>query len=487
VIQLLRLAFLFAFLIGLALLVHLRLKLEAAESIIANHVDPRIASVEWRLADAGTGTLLQILIAGSIVVLLIAYLRILQQAERRPLTSTEALAPLTNALRELKRQEALSRVEKQQAEVQMTGMRAVHTTVLEGIGSGVLTVDANDRIVTCNRAARDILGWSGGSADGRPLVELFKGNLPVQLTNTEGNEHSSRVEFEWIPTRGAPKTLGMSISAIHTPQGQLTAVLFSDLTEVKRLQRTADLRRHLAQLGEVSAGIAHEFRNNMGAMMGYARLIAHDVPPDSGAGEVVQAMMGELSQMEHLIRDLLEFSRRDTLDLAAVDAAGLIKGAAEVVAAGMSVPIRVTAPAGLPALRADETHLRQSLINLVRNGCEAAREGAPSRGEPPRVTVSITVDSTQRGTTHPRMLQISVTDNGPGIDPEVRRKIFLPFFTTKDEGTGMGLAHVHKTVTAHGGEVSVETATGGGTTFLLRLPTVYAEGPPSSISIAEAA
>jgi signal transduction histidine kinase len=85
------------------------------------------------------------------------------------------------------------------------------------------------------------------------------------------------------------------------------------------------------------------------------------------------------------------------------------------------------------------------------------------------------------------MLKVTVTDNGAGIDPEARRKIFLPFFTTKDEGTGMGLAHVHKIVTAHGGEVAVESVPGGGTTFLLRLPTVYADAPQAGNSIPEAA
>ena len=475
-----RLALMFLFLLGLAVIAHQQLRLEAADLIISDQVLSAPALADWHHAGAATRVFLEIFASGGAVVVLVVWLRVLRRAAEHSASSLETLTPLTDALRELKQQETEQRRQTHHAMAEVTGMRAIQTTVLEGISSGVLTVDPRGRIATCNRSARHILGWRDGPPEGRTLAELFQGNPPdLLLSPVRGDQQPQRVECEWVPRQGSPRTLGMSLSGIDTPQGPLTAVLFSDLTEVRRLRQQMELRRHLAHLGEVSAGIAHEFRNNMGAVMGYARLLGHEVSPDGPAHEVVQAMMSELSQMDQLIRDLLDFSRPQRMELAPVNPAALVRNAAEVGGSGLGVRVQVTAAESLPPLLADDTHLRQSLINLVRNACEAALEGGNAT---PLVSVTVTVDPRERGRTRPRALLLSVTDNGPGIAEESRGKIFLPFFTTKQSGTGMGLAQVHKVVIAHGGEVHADNVSGntsgntsGGACFQMRLPTIYAE------------
>jgi signal transduction histidine kinase len=465
--QIFRLALIFGALLVAIFVVHQAIRIQAAEYIITSP-DPAASAAEWRRAGEGTRLLLQLFTAGALIMLLSSYLRVLQGHDHRPASSLEAMQPLTDALLDLKAREQAQRQEKRAAVAQMHEMRAIHATLLEGITTGVVTVDLQGRLATCNPSARAILNWSGPEPVGRPVGEVFRGCLPPGLESP--GPTARRVEFTWRPPGLAPKHLGLSLSPIDTPQGRLTAMLFTDLTEMKRLKRQVEMRRHLAQLGEVSAGIAHEFRNNMGAVVGYARLIAKDLPDDAPAREVVEAMMGELTGMERLIRDLLDFSRKEEMQLAPVAVKPLLHHAAEVGGADFEVPVMVTVPSGLPALAADEGRLRQSLINLVRNACEAARSGP--HAAVPEVSVSAAAESAAPGAP-PEWVAVTVADNGAGVAPGSRAKIFLPFFTTKESGTGMGLAHVHKTVTAHGGDVTLIDSPDGGAAFRLRLPTVH--------------
>jgi signal transduction histidine kinase len=472
--QTLRLALLFAGLFVAILVVHQQVRLQAAEFLLTGAYTPQAALAEWQKAGYGTRLLLELFTGGALVTLALSSLRMAQgHGQRSMASSAEALPPLTAALKDLKDQEATQRQEKRAAIAQVSEMRAIQSTILEGISSGVVTVDGEGLLATCNPAACAILDWRAQPPIGRPASDLFRGGLPGDLIDPAAPPR--RVEFIWRPMGGQPKHLGLSLSPIQTPAGRLTAVLFTDLTQVKRLKRQVELRRHLAQLGEVSAGIAHEFRNNMGAVLGYARLIAHDTPMGSPTREVVDAMTAELTGMEHLIRDLLDFSRKDELNLSRVEPAALVRHAAEVAAADFDVEVTLCLGTDLPPLNADEARLRQGLINLVRNACEAVQvlpEGTA------RVTVTAQAEAGAEGRPA-EWLSISVADNGPGVDDAQRAKIFLPFFTTKESGTGMGLPHVHKTVTAHGGDVTLIPTPGGGATFRLRLPTVHRRsGPP---------
>jgi signal transduction histidine kinase len=465
--QTLRLGALFAGLFVAILVVHQQVRLEAADFLLTGTYTPESVLSEWHRAGYATRVLLQVFAAGAFVALAFSYLRMAQGHGERAMTAPEALPPLTAVLKDLKDQEETQRQEKTAAIAQVSEIRAIQSTILEGISSGVVTVDGEGRLATCNPAACAILEWRAAPPLGRPVADLFRGGLPKDLIDPAAAPR--RVEFIWRPSGAQPKHLGLSLSPIQTPAGRLTAVLFTDLTQVKRLKRQVEMRRHLAQLGEVSAGIAHEFRNNMGAVLGYARLIAHDTPEGSPTREVVAAMTAELTGMEHLIRDLLDFSRKDELNLSRVEVAPLVRHAVEVARADFEAEVVLCLALDLPPLNADEARLRQSVINLVRNACEAVRERPQGAG---RVTVTAQAEAGAEGRPG-EWATVSVADNGPGVDPALRPKIFLPFFTTKKSGTGMGLPHVHKTVTAHGGDVTLIPTPGGGATFRLRLPTVH--------------
>lgn len=487
-IQLFRLVFVFAALTIAILAVHQWIRIEAADYIIGSTMDIASAVTEWERSGQGTRLLLQLFGAGAVITILSSYLRIIQGQSVRPTTSSEALTPLTNALLDLKKQEQKHLQEKGVAVARMTEMRAVHTTVLDGIGSGVLTVDEAGRVATCNPAARTILGWERKDPEGRPVTEVFRGSTPDVLASpTYKASDTRRMEFNWNPPGRPHKVLGLSLSKIETPAGTLNAVLFTDLTEMTRLKQQVELRRHLTQLGEVSAGIAHEFRNNMGAVLGYARLIAHDVPKDAPTREVVDAMMNELVGMEGLIRDLLDFSRSEEPHLHDVPVAPLLEQAVLVGSADFDMDVGVGVATDLPALNADESRVKQSLINLVRNACEAAQAQTDGTDDKPRVMVTAKAEKGDGPSADPEWVIIQVSDNGVGISEALSEKIFLPFFTTRESGTGMGLAYVHKCITSHGGDIDVVPTPGGGATFKLRLPTVFHKQPPEAITETEAA
>jgi signal transduction histidine kinase len=208
----------------------------------------------------------------------------------------------------------------------------------------------------------------------------------------------------------------------------------------------------------MSAGIAHEFRNYMGTIMGYARLLAKPLKPDDPMRQMAEAINTELKAMNRLIDDLLQFGRHADLTLQPTDLAGLLKQSVAQVAARCAeqrVVVSLTVPEGLPPAQMDDGLMHQALLNLFNNAIDAMPEGG---------TLSVHAKRLGRGD-----LEVTVSDTGAGIPPEHLEKIFLPMFTTKEKGTGLGLALAHKIILSHGGQISVESKPGS-TSFRIVLP-----------------
>jgi signal transduction histidine kinase len=239
----------------------------------------------------------------------------------------------------------------------------------------------------------------------------------------EKNSPSRRMETDLLK-KGQRIWLGFNTALLKDRQGKSLGVIlsFSDLTEVKRLQEQIELKERLTALGEMSAGIAHELRNPMAVIAGYLSLLAKK---QDDAGQAV---------MRHLLESCLGTVLQ-------------ARTGGSPVGTVLDI-LDVTAPV-------DEVLMRQALGNLIQNAVEAMPDGGT-------LTVITQVD---------RDLTIIVGDTGPGIPPSNLKKVFLPFFTTKDNGVGMGLALTHKVVTAHGGRVDVESKEGAGTKFTVVLPT----------------
>ena len=224
----------------------------------------------------------------------------------------------------------------------------------------------------------------------------------------------------------------------------------------RTLREQMEMNRRLALLGEMSAGIAHEFRNAMGTILGYARLAGKGLPPDAPEQPYLAAIVEEIGALNTIIQDLLNYGKPLALHGAPVDLTVLIRKVMEGGSRDREKPPEVALhlPNSVMA-DVDEILMRQALTNLIRNALDAMPDG----GE-----LEVSCLALPEGT-----VEIRISDTGPGIPKENREKIFLPFFTTKPKGTGMGLALVQKIVLAHGGRIRVENGESGGTTFVITL------------------
>lgn len=328
--------------------------------------------------------------------------------------------------------------------------------ILRSVPSGVITFDEHGVITTVNRAAEELLGV--GRPAGKTCADLFgNGEVSEAVRRTFGTgEATSRLETAF-ERNGERMWLGFTTSPLMDRKGSSLGVIltFSDLTEVKRLQEQMELKERLTALGEMSAGIAHELRNPMAVVTGYLALLAKK--QDEPGKKVIRDIMAEINGMNRIIGDLLTFARPTPLNRTNVDLKVLLEDciANLVQARGKDAPVTVDLDLKASKLNLDEGLVRQAFSNLFQNAMEAMPGGG---------TLSISLRENGRETS------VSIRDTGAGISQATVKKIFLPFFTTKDKGVGMGLALVHKIVTSHGGRISVESREGKGTTFRVILP-----------------
>jgi signal transduction histidine kinase len=250
--------------------------------------------------------------------------------------------------------------------------------------------------------------------------------------------------------------LGFNTAVLTDRKREALGVIlsFSDLTEVKRLQEQVELRERLTALGEMSAGIAHELRNPMAVISGYLKLLSKKTDERNNA--IIRDISSEIDGMNRIIGDLLTFARPASLNRIKVNIKELIEGCLAAVLQATEADSRISTNVSIDEIIivADEVLLRQAFSNLFQNAIEAI----PEKG-------TLTVRARGIGN-----VIMTVSDTGNGIPREAVKKIFLPFFTTKDRGVGLGLALVHKIILSHGGRIEVASEEGKGTTFTVHLP-----------------
>lgn len=367
-------------------------------------------------------------------------------------------------LRQLKDKEAELEHLRALAVARAEDVESYHQNILHSIASGVITCDATGRITTFNAAAERILGREAVQIVGLTCHEVFGGESPItEMVRRSVDTLTPISRQEWRFARGNDRvSVGFSSALLRDRSGGLigAALVFTDLTEIKRLEERVEAERRLALLGEMSAAIAHEFRNSMGAIQGWTKLLGKHVGADTSARPMVDAIVRELGVMQRLIDDLLAFGRRMEPQCQRVDLRELVTESVTAPADRPDVRLDVSWDPQSPAVvRWDPTLMRQVLKNLVQNAVEAMPDGGHLR-----LAVSPSC-------TDPAEVEFVVSDTGIGIPNEYRDRIFDPFFTLKARGHGLGLALVRKIVIAHGGRITVQSTEGAGTTFRLTIPT----------------
>lgn len=356
--------------------------------------------------------------------------------------------------------------------------------LLENMADAVVAVDGDGRIAVYNSAAEGLFGVSAGAARGARVDEVLgEGGRILLAALTE--ERELKGEACQCRTRdGRPVDLSVSLSLLRDRDGQVeTAVaVIQDLTQRRALE--ADLRRRerLSAMGELASGVAHEVRNPLNAIAVIAQRLQREFVPTADEeeyGQLTGTVGQEVERVNRIVHQFLELARPPALELADTDLEALLAGTARVAESdGGQRGVRVEADfVGLGRARVDAEQLKQAVLNLVVNALDAVagdgtRAPASSAGRMPQDRAAGAPVGVVRlmGRRSDREVMIAVEDDGPGIAPAQRERIFDLYYTTKLAGTGLGLGLVQRIVSEHGGRIDVDSEVGRGSTFTLHLP-----------------
>ena len=343
--------------------------------------------------------------------------------------------------------------------------QSVHEQIVASLTSGVIAVDQDAVILTVNAAAPQCLNVAPESVvPGMSLAALEPAeqfmDLFRELKNSAKPIHRREIAFE---VDGVRRMLGVTASALQGPKDFNGAIfLFTDLSDVRNLERRAELNKQLAQIGELTAGVVHELRNPMSVISGNAELLIRRLGPDHPQQRQADMIFQEAAQIEKLISQFLSFAKPFEAKLARCSAEGVVERAMQLVeraASEKGVRLEARVEPGLPPFQADLYKLAQALGNLMRNAIEAIR------GEQGEVHLVASLEDSQIG--------FRVEDNGPGIHLNPGEDLLNPFFSKKEGGTGLGLSIVHRIITAHGGTIRYANRPEGGAAFQVTLPIEY--------------
>jgi signal transduction histidine kinase len=351
-------------------------------------------------------------------------------------------------------QSVVSQLQEQRKELEKFSER-----IVASLPSGLIAFDGAGLSMAINAPGRTLLEVDG-SALGESYQQLFGANAELASMIGDCLQNGTvyrRAEIEAVGSNGRLRTMGATIAPIELPpeRGPRGALcLLTDITEVTELREQVALKNNLESLGEMSAGLAHEFKNAIATLQGYAQLL-QSLELNDKAQVAAGSLLNEVRNLSGMVTAFLNFARPQPLQLEEVVVSELIEEcAAELESVFQELRVELVVDSSEPlVVRADERMLRLALLNLMRNGAEAIPEENTER----KVVV-------RTGPT-----TIEIRDTGSGIASAQLQKIFIPFFTTKARGHGVGLALTHRIITEHGGTLTAANAPEGGAVFTIRL------------------
>jgi signal transduction histidine kinase len=395
------------------------------------------------------------IVVGLAVLFVVVFIKAIKVASGR---SARREGGGESAMLSLALQDALTKLKQQERAMaaRAEASERLADQIVEGLTSGLVVVDRSGMVQAINPAARRILELARGGA-GMPFREALEPATALSNVIAEALAEASPIMRRTITLAGVrPRHLGVTVSPITSPEGGLQAAvcLFTDLTAVVELEEQLRLKEALARLGELTAGLAHEFRNGLATIHGYGRLLDPATLPEP-ARTCVDGIRSETVALGQVVTNFLRFARPEQLMLAPVDLRAVIMRSIDDVP-NASAAVSLEGTFGI--VNGDDVLLRQVFSNLVRNSLEAC--------EAEHITPQVTVRSTVIG----HDAQVVIEDNGPGFTPESLSKVFQPFATTKANGTGLGLAIVQKVIVSHNGHITAGNRSEGGAQFMMRLP-----------------
>ena len=396
-----------------------------------------------------------------IMAILVARMMSGSQNSRRNMRETGSeVALLSAALQEA--------VTKLKAQEQATSARAdasdmLRSQIANSLMAGLLVVDPDGNVQIFNPAGRRLLEAKGEST-GVHYRQVLKSAEPLAAVLTECLESGSTIVRRAVemPSTSRPLHFGVTVSPLAGPSDKRGAIcLFSDLTNVVELEEQLRLKETLARLGEMTAGIAHEFRNGLATIHGYSRLIDPAALPTQYR-PYIEGIRQEADVLGKVVTNFLEFAKPQQMALSEVDLGRIARTVADDIKHELPHGTSIDFVGMFGRIDGDDVLLRQVFSNLLRNAAEACVES----GVTPIIVLRGDIDRSHKS------CWVSVEDNGPGIPAAVREKVFQPFFTTRSRGTGLGLAIVQKIVVIHRGRVTLGTSPVGGAAVRLNFQSV---------------
>lgn len=352
-------------------------------------------------------------------------------------------------------------------------LKAFHEHVVQSMSSGLMTTGLNGEITSFNRAAEEIMGYRFEDVRGKPWWGIFDAaDLKRLISDEKPLSEPFRFDRDCHRKNGVRLALGMTVSPLKNEEGrQIGGVwIFQDLTRIREMEIEIEHKKRLATIGEMAAGMAHEIRNPLASLSGSLQVLSKDVRlEEEESRRLMEIALKETDRLNGIITAFLMYARpaplnkkRWDINQLVMDTLSLLRNSKEYRA---NIEIQSHLAPGELWAAVDPDQIRQVFWNLSINACQAMPQG----GRLLIATRPMTVDSNKNRLKTP-WIEVTFSDNGLGIQKEDISKIFYPFFTTKDRGSGLGLSIVHRVIETHQGRVHVESRPGQGTRLTLMLP-----------------
>ncbi len=361
-------------------------------------------------------------------------------------------------------------------------------SILNSLSSGVIAVDRDGMISHMNPAARRIFDvsddkYSRGRLSYPDVIEAIENEDCSALSAVKQGKGNQSGEKKIRTPYGKILTLFVSTSPLYNRSGEIIGAveLFNDITKLKAMEEQLSQMKVLASLGEMAASIAHEIRNPLVAVGGFASLLARDLDDDPVKRDMAKKIVEGVESINSIIQTLLDFARREKIEKSRVDLNAYLKVILddfkkESELCNINGGLEMSLPPNVSiSVELDRQLFRQAFHNIIKNGLEVD-------GKSTDLKVKISTRRLSRKEAFKRygdrielsgtetLAEIIIEDNGPGIPEENIDKLFSPFHSTKENGIGLGLSIAWKIVKAHGGDIMIESKLGKGTRFSIIMP-----------------
>jgi two-component system, NtrC family, sensor histidine kinase HydH len=349
-----------------------------------------------------------------------------------------------------------------QARTSLSRIQAFSDKLVASMPLGLLAIDVRETVTSFNPVAAGLLRLPADELADRPVAAVLPAAVLAVVDRLRGEGGVVETEVSLSQQNGPTRFLAVTATALKDETGRRTGslLLFKDLTDLRVLGQEIERHRRLAAVGRLAAGVAHEIRNPLSSIKGFATYFRDryaGVPEDD---KIARIMIQEVERLNRVVSRLLDFARPVRVSTKPVDLRAFLEDSLKLVerqAQAGGIALRLDCPPTVATVHLDPDRISQVLLNLYLNAVDAMVGGG-------QLTVTAGLAEGRRP------LRISVADTGDGIKPSHLGQVFDPFFTTKGSGTGLGLAVAHNIIEAHGGEIRVDSHTGRGTCISLFLP-----------------